>query len=194
MKRLLLLPVLLLLLSGPASAAAKSMPAPRDNEIVVPFSIAGVKPGMKPSAALQAWGDPGKECSGGASEKFSTCQWGNPYGTTGMATFGSGVTGKVDAISLYSRSVTDGTTFPYTGSAVAALKRIKTKEPKGKEGFGLGSLLKAVIKAYPGGEKSGGGKVPHMSYAITKGSSQMTFIAGTKSGKIGQINLGRASG
>ena len=99
MKRLLLLPVLLLLLSGPASATAKSMPAPRDNEIVVPFSIAGVKPGMKPSAALQAWGDPGKECSGGASEKFSTCQWGDPYGTTGMATFGSGVTGKVDAIS-----------------------------------------------------------------------------------------------
>lgn len=161
---------------------------------MVPLSLAGLKPGMKLSTALQAWGDPGKECSGGASEKFSTCQWGDPYGSTGTATFSSGASGKVDAISLYSRSVTDGTTFPYTGSAVAALKRIKTKEPKRREGFGLGSLLNAVIKAYPGGEKSGGGKTPHTSYAIIKGSTEMTFIAGTKPGKIGQINLGRASG
>ena len=104
-----------------------SLPTPRDKEIVVPTSLAGLKPGMKLAAAQNAWGAAQGLCPDSPTGAFVTCQYGQQSGPTGSATYGTGPTDKLGGITIYAGYVQDGTTFPYTGPTAAALKGIKTK-------------------------------------------------------------------
>lgn len=164
--------------------AAPSLPSPRDKEIVVPTSIAGLKPGMKLTAARNAWGATRGSCTDSPTGTFVSCQYGKQNGPTGSATFGTGSTDTIGGISIYGGYVEDGTTFPLTGPIAAALRAIKTKE-----GIGLGSPIAKVAAAYPKAKKIGGGKTPHLSYEITGKTTVMTFSAATKTKKIGQIRV-----
>jgi hypothetical protein len=163
---------------------APSLPTPREKEIVVPTTIAGLKPGMKLAAARNSWGATRGTCNDNPTGAFVTCQYGAQSGPTGSATYGTGPTDKLGGISIYGGYVDDNTTFPYTGPIAASLKGMKTEE-----GIGLGSPIAQVAAAYPKAKKIGGGKTPHISYEIAGKTTTMTFSAATKTKKIGQIRI-----
>lgn len=155
---------ILVALPAGAAAAAPSLPAPKQKRIVVPTEIAGVKPGMKLAAARAAWGKKRGRCyvSGGSG----SCRFGEPYTPAGDAEIGVS-SGRVRSVTV--RSYWEDPDFKFS-QVGASLRKMRTPE-----GFGLGTVLKAVIRKYSKGNRRDLGS--SIRYEIKTRGSTFSFTA-----------------
>jgi hypothetical protein len=126
---------------APAAAQAK-LPSPSTKRIVPGRSIGGVKIGMGAAAAVKRWG-PGGSC---AATIGPSCTWAGSM-KQGQASF-EVTDGRVTSIRLESGQKPT-TYYPVYRGPITKWKTAKR--------IGIGSALRAVVKAYPKATPNGSG-------------------------------------
>jgi len=182
----LVLPVLAAMLLAPAGAGAVLPPLPvfhKAPKVIVPTQLAGVRLGMTTAAVRQLLSDPGN-CP---QDAYASCTWGDVE-STGQLLVSTAAAGRVEAVSLSSRYA-HGPTYHYyyIPSVAPPLTRIKTRE-----GIGIGSPLKRVVRKYPGGDRGAANENELITYTLHNKNSALDFVALRKSRKIVEIHLKRS--